>query len=417
MGKYKKSDIVIKSPGQQIREKIIEKFGSVKNFADQIGMYDSSVEQYLTTRSLGSTTFKIRLTNEFQKSLSELYLTDEAQIRMMTLSISEDISSYNQHKDIEVLEKIKDICIKRELLEDYAIVCRSYAIFFYNQLKIDRALAYMQLAVNYLRGKESTDRFAIYLSELIKIEAEISLRSRINKLTSECLLLIDQSDNIDIVCKVFTNIGLSLLKMGDYDDAERYFLKIIDIQESDQNVAFVLQLIGDINIIRGNYSKAFNNYSEAEKLLWQSDELMPPLNHRFAVYYNLLEEYQLAEKYIDLVLSKTKLKLSATDNKYLVTMAEIKMHFGKNHEVLIEIKNLLEELKKNSIYAVRHIKQLEKIVELYRTDLAFLNKIIELLISYYNESELEQEFIDAIKIVIGRTVLETYRVNGTKRRT
>lgn len=417
MGKFKKSDIAIKSPGQQIREKIIEKFGSIKNFADAVGMYDSSVEQYLTTRSLGSTTFKIRLTNEFQKSLSELFLTDEAQIRAMTLSISENISSYNQHKDIEILEKLKDLCIKRELLEDYAIVCRSYAIFFYNQLKLDRALAYMQLAVNYLRGKESVDRFVIYLSELIMIEAEISLRSRINRLISECLMLIDQNDNSDIVCKVFTNIGLSLLKMGDYDEAERYFLKVIETQESDQNVALVLQLIGDINIIRGNYGQAFINYSDAEKFVRQSDELMTPLNHRFAVYYNLIEEYQHAEKYIDLVFSKTRLKLSATDNKYLVTMAEIKMHFRKDHEVLIEIKNLLEELKKNSIYAERHIRQLEKIVELYRTDLVFLNRIIDLLIGFYNESDLDQEFVDAIKIVIGRTVLETYRVNSIKRTT
>jgi len=417
MEKYKKTDIAIKSPGLQIREKIIEKYGSIKNFADTIGMYDSSVEQYLTTRSLGSTTFKIRLTNEFQKGLSELFLTDEAQIRKMTLSISENISSYNQHKDIEVLEKIKDICIKREFLEDYAIVCRSYAIFFYNQLKIDRALAYMQLAVNYLRGKDPVDRFVIYLSELIMIEAEISLRSRINKLISECLYLIDQSDNSDIIFKVFTNIGLSLLKMGDYDEAERYFIKALDIQKSDQNVAVVLQLIGDIYIIRGKYGKAFDNYTEAEKIVRQIDGLMPPLNHRFAVYYNLIEEYQIAEKYIDLVIGKTKHQITSTDNKYLVTMAEIKMHFCKDHEVLIEIKNLLGELGQHSIYAERHIKQLEKIVELYRTNLAFLNQINNLLIGFYDESELEQEFIDAIKIVIGRTVLETHRANNLKRKT
>lgn len=417
MEKYRKNDIAIKSPGLQIREKIIEKYGSVKSFADIIGMYDSSVEQYLTTRSLGSTTFKIRLTNEFQKSLSELYLTDEAQIRKMTLSISENISSYNQHKDIEVLEKVKDICIKRELLEDYAIICRSYAIFFYNQSKTDRALAYMQLAVNYLRGKEPADRFVIYLSELIMIEAEISLRSRINKLTSECLFLIDQSNNTDIVCKVFTNIGISLYKMGDYDEAEKYFLSVLDIQKSDHNVAVVLQMIGDIYIIRGKFGQAFEHYSEAEKIVNQNEEWMPPLNHRFAVYYNLIEEYQIAEKYIDLVISKTKHRISSTDNKYLVTMAEIKMHFGKDHEVLGEIKNLLEELGHNSIYAERHLKQLERIVELYRTNLVFLNKINDLLIGFYDESELEQEFIDAIKIVIGRTVLETHRANIIKRKT
>lgn len=417
MEKYKKNDIAIKSPGLQIREKIIEKYGSVKSFADIIGMYDSSVEQYLTTRSLGSTTFKIRLTNEFQKSLSELYLTDEAQIRKMTLSISENISSYNQHKDIEVLEKVKDICIKRELLEDYAIICRSYAIFFYNQSKTDRALAYMQLAVNYLRGKEPADRFVIYLSELIMIEAEISLRSRINKLTSECLFLIDQSNNTDIVCKVFTNIGISLYKMGDYDEAEKYFLSVLDIQKSDHNVAVVLQMIGDIYIIRGKFGQAFEHYSEAEKIVNQNEEWMPPLNHRFAVYYNLIEEYQIAEKYIDLVISRTKHRISSTDNKYLVTMAEIKMHFGKDHEVLGEIKNLLEELGHNSIYAERHLKQLERIVELYRTNLVFLNKINDLLIGFYDESELEQEFIDAIKIVIGRTVLETHRANIIKRKT
>lgn len=52
-------------------------------------------------------------------------------------------------------------------MEDYAIVCRCFAHFYWNQGKRDRGLAYIEVAANIMRNKDNIDRFGLYLSEYL----------------------------------------------------------------------------------------------------------------------------------------------------------------------------------------------------------------------------------------------------------
>lgn len=133
MKKYSLKDIEIKTPGLQLRDKIIDKYGSISNFANEINLYESSINQYLFNKDLGSSTFKIRTAYAFNEDFNKLFLSENEQIRIMTSTISWYIQDYNQYQDINIFEKLKKICLEKELMEDYAIVCRCFAHFYWNQ--------------------------------------------------------------------------------------------------------------------------------------------------------------------------------------------------------------------------------------------------------------------------------------------
>jgi tetratricopeptide (TPR) repeat protein len=412
MQKLKKSDIVVKSPGVQIRERIIEKYGEIKTFSEKINLYDSSIEQYLSCKNLGSSTFKIRLTNEMGKSLNELYLSDEDQIRKITTSISEYIELYNQRKDMELLEKIKEICIKREMIEDYAIVCRCYAQYFYNQKKIDRALAYMQLSVNYLRGREPIDRFAIYLSELIVIEAENGSKSKLFKWITECLNLLDQVIDPEEAGVILLNLGLAQKKFGNYSDARGYILKAISYLKSSRKLGFAYRCLGETEKLESNYELAYNHYLKAENYLESKDVLRIALDNEIALYHYTRHEFDVAESYIDQVIQKSKNCLSSTDNSYIITFTLVKSKMGKDEEIIREVRNLLQEISSNYIYAVQHIKLLEKIIEIRQEDRKFIGKIRDVLIQFYSSHDVDQDYDEAIKIILGRIMIELCKPAG-----
>jgi len=87
MDKLALSDIKIKSPGKQIKEKIIDEFGDISNFAKKINMDTNTVKQYLKETKVGSETFKIRLCRIFDKGINELVKSEKEQIKDMVHTI------------------------------------------------------------------------------------------------------------------------------------------------------------------------------------------------------------------------------------------------------------------------------------------------------------------------------------------
>lgn len=411
MQKLTKSDIVIKSPGLQIREKILDKYGTLKTFADQIGLYESSIDQYLTTKNLGSSTFKIRIIQEMGTDFNSLFLSDEEQIRKMALEISDNIELYNQKKDMDVLEKIKDICIRRELIEDYAIVCRCYAHFFFNQGKTDRALAYIHLAVNYLRGRQPIDRFALFLSEMVVMEAVSASRSKLSKWISECLALSDQIKNPLNMGHILVNLGIMHKNVHEYGQARIFFFKALGIFITDPLIAYVHRHIGEIEKLEQNYDKAYEHYLIADQMLLEKDTARAFLFNEFSLYHYHRGNLQEAELFIDKIFKQLKQRLSSSDNTFLVTFTLVKSALHQDEQVLQEIKNVLEEIKLDYIYALHHIKLIEDVIEIRKQDIMFLKKINALIIKYYESHELDTDHSDAIKMVLGRLMLEFNKHN------
>lgn len=411
MQKLNKSAIVIKSPGLQIRERIINHYGDLKTFSERIGLYESSIDQYLTTKSLGSSTFKIRLTNEMGMDFNALYLSDEEQIRKMALEISDNIELYNQKKDMDVLEKIKDICIRRELIEDYAIICRCYAHFFFNQGKTDRALAYIHLAVNYLRGRQPIDRFALFLSELIVMEAENASKGKLNKWISECLALTEQIKDPVNMGHILFNLGIMHKNIREFGQARIFFFKALDIFTSGHLSAHVHRFIGEIEKLEQNYDKAYEHYQLSDQMLSEDDISRAFLFNEFSLYHYYRGNFKEAELFIDKIFQQLKKRLSSTDNTFLVTFALVKSALNQDDQIIREIKSVLEEINLDYIYALHHIKLIEDVIEIRKKDVVFLKKINDLIIKFYKSHELDSDYSDAIKVVLGRLMLEFHMHN------
>lgn len=406
MQKIKKNDIVIKSPGLQIREKILNKYGDLKTFSECIGLYESSIEQYLNSKSLGSSTFKIRLTNAFAVNFKDMYLSDEDQIRKIVLMISDHIELYNQRKDMDVLEKLKDICIRRELLEDYAIVCRCYAHFFFNQGKLDRAMAYMHLAVNYLRGRENVDYFALFLSEMIVMEAGVSSKSKLNKWISECLAQFSQIEESSTIGRIFVNLGVMYKNINDFVQARYYFQKSNDYSIPKDLKAFLLRCMGEIEKLEGNYEKAYSIYLNAEQMMDKKDINRPYLYNEFALFHFFHGNMSESEYFIDKVFQNMKKQISSSDNNFLLTFTRIKKVGKKDEEIIQEIKNLLEEIQFDYIYTIHHINLIEEIIEIQKENSWFLKKLNNVLIKFYQNHELADDYKNSIKIILGRLMIE-----------
>jgi len=144
-------DVILKSPGIQIKEKIENQYGSIEEFSSEFNLYPDTVKQYLYSKSLGSSSFKVKLTLALNSDFHNLYDSEEEQIKKYVKNLTENIQRYNKKSDVDLMEKLKKICFEREMLYEYISVCRVYGMYYYNMNKLDRAIAYMDLVIDYLK--------------------------------------------------------------------------------------------------------------------------------------------------------------------------------------------------------------------------------------------------------------------------
>lgn len=405
--KYSLSDLTLKSPGMQIRDLIIENYGSIGAFSEKINLYETSINQYLSNKNLGSATFKIRTTNEFGKNFNELYLTDEAQIRIFTSNISGSINEYNKKYDIKILEKLKMITLEYELLEDYAIICRSYAHYYMNQGKTDRGHAYIDVAVNTMRDRENIDRFGLYLSDQVAMKSKVFTKKEFKKSLEELTRVIKSVNGPLTRGHMYYNIGLAYMSIKDYDSATQSFKNVFNYHYDIKSRSFVYLRLGDIEKAIGNEEEAFFYYSKAESLLDKSDETIYYVYDEYANYYysrnNLLE----AEKYIDIVFNDKNWKISSTNHEKLITYAKIKVSMNKEYELIAVIKRLVEEIDLDFIYTIHHLYKIDEIIETIDISKKYLDEIIKVIKHYYEKNNHDSDDKKALKQILGSIVIKS----------
>lgn len=385
MKKYTVKDIEIKTPGVQIRDRIIEEFGSISNFSKKINLYETSINQYLFSKDLGSSTFKIRTSYAFNQDFHKLYLSEEEQIRKMSSDISWNIDFYNQYKDLEVFEKLKKICLEKEFMEDYAIVCRCFARYYWNQGKKDRALAYIEVSSNIMRSKENIDRFGLYLSEYIWMKVSFLGKNVQVKEQSEFDRVIENVKGPLTTGYMYYNLGNAFASLKNYEKSKYYYLKVLNYHHNPKVRAFVFMSFGDMEKEMGFSEDALDKYKSAEVLLEREDESLKNVYHEYALYYYESGNFELAEKYIDMVFRHSKSEISSTDNKFLITFCKIKIYLSKTLEALEKIEKLLGEIEGEYIYLENHLLKLDELIDWQKNNKVFLTNLNKLIIKYYKK--------------------------------
>lgn len=407
MKKYSLKDIEIKTPGLQLRDKIIDKYGSISNFANEINLYESSINQYLFNKDLGSSTFKIRTAYAFNEDFNKLFLSENEQIRIMTSTISWYIQDYNQYQDINIFEKLKKICLEKELMEDYAIVCRCFAHFYWNQGKRDRGLAYIEVAANIMRNKDNIDRFGLYLSEYLWMKVAYFKKSIQSKELNEFDKTIEKVQGPLTTGYMYYNLANAFSSIKNYDKSKYYYLKSLKYHEAPKIRAFIYMSYGDMQKEMGLRQEALQSYKSAEALLDDSDDSLSYVYHEYALYYYEIGDMIKAENYIDLVFKGEKLLIASTDNDFLVTFCKIKLQQNKVKEALYYIEQLLSEIEGEYIYLENHLLKLDNLIDWQKDNRQFLDIISGILIKHYklNEKKLSSEIKRILKMTIGNVFI------------
>lgn len=406
MIKFKLNDIVIKSPGMQIRDKIIEKYGSVENYADVIQLYETSINQYLSSRNLGSTTFKIRTMQAFGCNFNDLYMTETEQIRYFTSTVSWYIDRYNQLKDIEILERLKKITIEKELMEDYAIICRCFAYYYRNQGRHDRALSYIELAVNYMRGKKNIDRFGLYLSDLIVMRLPIAGKSGMGKLLDEFHVTLSQVEGPLTKGHMFANLAQMFYEYKEDAKCIENLRKASEYLKDPQIAARLLIRMANADKRLGAWDAALEALKVAESLLDPEDETIRFVYEGYALYYLENGDLIKSEAYVEEIFKNPKWYLLSTDNQFISTIAEVKVRCLREEAMLNVLDQLLKELHLGYLYALQHLDYFDSVLESYGFRKDLLIKMRDMIIRRIHGKHLEEDHRNRLKQILGTIAIQ-----------
>lgn len=403
--KLQLSDITIKTPGAQIKEQILEKYGSIKNFADEINLYESSITQYLSSKNLGSSTFKIRTTNAFKKDFNELYKNDEVQIRELTTKLGWYIELYILKEDIEILEKLKMITLEYELLHDYAIVCRAYSHFYMNQGKEDRAKAYIDVALNTVRDKGNMDRYGLYLSDRILFEAEDMSRSEFRKSEEEFFKVLKKVKGPLTTGHMYMNMGRAYYKLGLLAESKKMIEQVFDYHKDARSRGFINIWLGDIEKKNNRMDLALDYYREAEKLLSTEDDLLYYVYDEFASYHFNKGNLKKAEWFVNQIFNDENWKIVSTKHYKLNAFVDIKSACNKESEIVEVINRLLEELKEGYVYNRHHLFVAGEIFQRAKLKDETLKTLGRNIIKFIKLNKLEKEELELSKQLLGSILL------------
>jgi len=406
--RFQLNDIVIKSPGVQLREKIIDKYGSIRNFADEIGLYETSITQYLSSKKLGSSTFKIRTMNAFHQDFNDLYKTDEEQIRYFTDLVSWYIHEYVFIEDVEILERLKMLSLEKKLYEDYAIICRAYAHYYFNQERRSRAKAYIEVALNSVQDRDNLDRIGLYIGDRIMIEGPEMTKMEFRKAVEEFYEALKHVSGPLTTGHMHMKLGMTYFELEQYEESRKMFKVVLNYHKDSESRSFTYMWLGDVEKKLANMDKALEYYREAEKLLNYDDKMVYYVYDEYALYYLKKGDLSKAEHFIDKIFDDKKWRISSHKHMKLKTFIEIKLLNNKENEIADMVNRLLDEIEEGYIYTRHHLAVIGE--ELGRASLSsqIIKRLVFDIAKFYKKSNLPNEESALVKQLIGSITLNDH---------
>jgi len=357
--KLKPEDIEFLNEGQQIKKKIEEKYGSIKDFYETEKITELSlkaVRNYCGFNKISSPTFKCIMLRTLDEGWDELIYDDAGQIKNFAIKIYRDIMLYKEDKDYALLEKVRALCVKFGLINETALMLRCLGKHFYYRNDIIKTLEYYNEALN-LVDKKNIDTLIIITVELAEYHYMERAVKEAERLFIKAQNYIDKSEKVSnsALYKYYFKRGIMLnAEEGRHSEARDYIEKSIvyagDNTElnSDKGAAYLA--IGSTYKRERMYEEAKEYYLMSLLEFHEKDINGRSLTlNNIADIYCIFKDYDEAIKYIEAAI-KLLDKDSITERHLLVaeTYAEINLMVGDTY-ACYEYFNLLKKTIDTSI--------------------------------------------------------------------
>ncbi len=396
------NDIVIKSAGEQLKEKITDKFGTLKAFADFLGITDRDLRRKLNSKQVelfnsSIVKFKLRLTNIFEASYDELVLTDEKQAIRFVDNLFENIHGYKNEEDMLIIKKLKDLCYSYNLTRELVKIKRIEAIYYYYNDSFNRATDTLRKAID-----EATDKSYKNLEIFFICDLAMLYYFKKDNITADQILKtinIAEAEDNELkkrVCyKYYYNCATLKLSMTYYEEAINYYKKALQYSRDDIDQGVVLSGIGLVYKKKGEYDKALTYYDEALKIQSDNNTLIITYNNR-AELFRCIGDLENAQVEI-----RKAIKIIEANN--INTM----------HSVIVYKTGFEIEIAKGQV-----TKTIDKVVEWHyniEKHHIFKEYVIEGLEIIITELEKHQSFLDLKKvgILINDLIMKAQTSNET----
>jgi hypothetical protein len=364
MQKLRKSDIVIKSPGLQIREKIQRDYGDLKTFANIIDMSESSVDQYLTHKNMGSSTFKIRLTRELGQDFRSLYKSDQEQVESLIERFMAEVARYEQLSELQMAEGLHAL-VKACDVDPWANASAYYGQALYREAcgEPEKALGYLSRGIALLRGSDGQGRtaelLAVMLTRMIWIERLTASKEKLFKDLQNWSVFLKLIESRNLKAEICLTVSKAFLDRNEMSTAQFYGTMAEDLAESDYVKGKVklnsVLMSGDLETCRVAIE-------EAERLLRGASDSVPELLLARARLSEKVNDGRESLNYLHMAMDRCGRKLTAHSSElsamwFRKLLEEITDDIEYERALRAHVLRLVSELGKGYKCARSHMNE------------------------------------------------------------
>ncbi|MGB7605346.1 MAG: tetratricopeptide repeat protein [Lutisporaceae bacterium] len=407
MNKLTLDDIKVLGEGPQVKKLIEAKYGTLRKFHQQESpsICLKSIMDYCSSKKIRSGTFKCLIVNKFDKGWEDIVLTEPEQITKHVYEIYNNIILYRQESDIQLFDKLMELCGQYKLADENILMYRNIAKNYYYRNNSMKAIEYYNKAIT-LIGNQNIDI-------LVSLTVELADHYFKERYVDDCERLFNRARcyieeykvSNSTLYKYYYRRGIVCNFEVNYAEALKYLEKSVQYADintevmSEKGAAFLA--IGVAHKNEGNYEEAKKSYSYAFSHFHEKDIYgRITLFNNLASLYCAMGDYDKAIEYIE--QAKDILEKEKIINKQLLishTYAEIKLMQGDTsafYKFIEALKTTINSsVNKNSIK--NYINSMIKTVD----DIDMLKELHK-SICYIKENTNNDMYIDTLYSCIGR---------------
>lgn len=381
------SDVKLKTPQQQVKEAILEKYQTTEEFANAIGLYPESVKVYLRDKNIGSDKFKIKLVNALDKGYDEIVISYKEQISRMVQTIYRDCKEYKSENDLLTMRRLRELCIEYNLDIESMKMDRAMAIYHFYKSEFFKSIELLEMALAKARSLEDKSFEVMFLSDLASIYYSNHRYKQSLEIFNHAEKLIELSAIKDDALFNFNYLfGILLNDTGYHEKAREKFLKASKLASGKVDKGRAIMNIGMSYKKQGEYQTAVEHYTKALQYTKTNAEKQSVIYNNLAELYKVVGDYDRALKYI-----QRSFELLDYDNQnyYFVTFqtyAQIKALRGELRDVLERLFEIIIERQNAFTHKSFMIKGIETVIQLayQERNTAILKKIELFLIESFD---------------------------------
>lgn len=332
-------------------------------------------------------------------------LSGNQQIAESVELVTKSIKEYNKPRDIIVLEKLRDICIKEKMMIEMAKMYRNIGMHHFYANNLNEAAISMQLSVGLLKHENDLNLLMEYYSELGLIyyyNHEYIYSKRYYEEAEELLAKVKDPDR-HLIYLHYSRFGALLSNMHDYARSMEMFEKALTYAEDDKDTGMVVMNIGLLFKRQKDMKTALKHYSKALCLLDGGD-----MKTKSIVYNNIAEVYKILGQYDKALSYIDKAFKCITDNDmsrlfvYFNTYTEIKVLMGDRESVLDEFLSLLVRVEDFHLCKGLVIEGISNMIAIGSEDEGILKRLESVIIKLIRGKACNnEEYIKELKVCLG----------------